>query len=257
MKENYFSINESGSSIRCKLYYNDLKAVRRTVVCVHGFGGHKDNKAAQRFAEHLLKKHKDAAAVTYDAPCHGDDVKKTLTLGDCDLYLREVICWVKEHFKPEKCDAYATSFGGFLAVLYLGRHPGCFDRLLLRSPALRMARVLKSFLTDEQLAAFRAGTKLDFGFTRPLLLDGSFLADLERPDHDAYAVPAGSRGQSAAVIHGDADDVVPVGDSLSFAERNHLPVRIVHGADHRYKNPGELDQIVAFAGEFLGTGRGT
>ena len=29
MKEKYFSINEAGSSIRCKLYYNDLKAVSR------------------------------------------------------------------------------------------------------------------------------------------------------------------------------------------------------------------------------------
>ena len=142
MKEKYFSINEAGSSIRCKLYYNDLKAVSRAVICVHGFGGHKDNKAAQRFAEHLLKKHKNAVAVTYDAPCHGDDVKKTLTLGDCDVYLREVIRHVTEHFTPEKCNAYATSFGGYQILKYIAEHGNPFGKIGLRCPAVRMYDVL-------------------------------------------------------------------------------------------------------------------
>ena len=34
-----FTINEKGNSIRCLMYYADIKAVRRAVICAHGFGG--------------------------------------------------------------------------------------------------------------------------------------------------------------------------------------------------------------------------
>lgn len=253
MTPQYLTIpGPNGYDISLKQWLSEDGGPAPVLLCLHGFAGDKESSVIAAVAEAMCRK--GFRVVTFDWPGHGKSPADSsfLTVENCLRDLERVSSWCGA---PLSC--FATSFGGFLAVLYLGRHPGCFDRLLLRSPALRMARVLKSFLTDEQLAAFRAGTKLDFGFTRPLLLDGSFLADLERPDHDAYAVPAGAKGQPAAVIHGDADDVVPVGDSLSFAERNHLPVRIVHGADHRYKNPGELEQIVAFAGEFLGTGCGT
>ena len=52
--EKYFDINESGFSIRCKLYYNkDLHDLPHIVVATYGFGGNKDNKAIEKFAERL------------------------------------------------------------------------------------------------------------------------------------------------------------------------------------------------------------
>ena len=73
--QRYFQINKKGHNIRCKLYYRDLHNVSRVVIFGHGFGGHKDNNAAEKFAERLLSKYKGAAMVTFDWPCHGDDVK--------------------------------------------------------------------------------------------------------------------------------------------------------------------------------------
>ena len=46
-----FDINRDGCSVRCRSYLNDPKAVRRVVIYGHGFGGHKETKAAERFAE--------------------------------------------------------------------------------------------------------------------------------------------------------------------------------------------------------------
>ena len=52
--EKYFDINESGFSIRCKLYYNkDLHNLPHIVVATYGFGGNKDNKAIEKFAERI------------------------------------------------------------------------------------------------------------------------------------------------------------------------------------------------------------
>ena len=73
----YFEINGQGHNIRCKLYYQGSGAAKRTVIFCTGFAGHKDNRAAEGFAEKLLSKHKDVNMVVFNWPAHGDDVKKT------------------------------------------------------------------------------------------------------------------------------------------------------------------------------------
>ena len=89
--ERYFEINERGHNIRCKIYCRDVHTVTSVVIFGHGFGGHKDNNAAARFAEKLTAKHKKSALITFDWPCHGDDVKKKLYLEDCGTYLELVV----------------------------------------------------------------------------------------------------------------------------------------------------------------------
>ena len=63
MQYKYTYINENGCSIHCKIYYNDLHAVKRVVICLHGFTGHMDNKAVERFADCVLKRNKDVAVL--------------------------------------------------------------------------------------------------------------------------------------------------------------------------------------------------
>ena len=50
----YFEINEQSHNIRCKLYCQDPKDIRRVVIFCHGFSGHKDNAAAEKFAQRML-----------------------------------------------------------------------------------------------------------------------------------------------------------------------------------------------------------
>ena len=49
MSEN-FEINENGFNIRCKIYAEKGGPVRKAVLFGHGFDGHKDNNAAERYA---------------------------------------------------------------------------------------------------------------------------------------------------------------------------------------------------------------
>jgi hypothetical protein len=58
--EKLFDINESGYSVRCKLYCSSVNAVKRAVIFGHGFGGHKDNKAAALYGRFVVS----AAATT-------------------------------------------------------------------------------------------------------------------------------------------------------------------------------------------------
>ena len=73
MISKYFEINEQGNNIRCKLYCGEKGAHDRAVIFCPGFAGHKDNSAANKFAEKLLSK-KDAMVVVFNWPSHGDDV---------------------------------------------------------------------------------------------------------------------------------------------------------------------------------------
>ena len=71
--DRYFDINESGCSIRSKLYCGKPDEVRRVVVFCHGFGGHKDNKAAENLCHRIIAKWKATAVVAFDWPCLGED----------------------------------------------------------------------------------------------------------------------------------------------------------------------------------------
>ena len=232
-----------------------------TLLCLHGFAGDKYSTVIEAVAKDRCRA--GFRCVTFDWPGHGDSTADSsmLTIENClaDLdavvkHLRPAAAAVPSGSTPAPLFCFATSFGGYLAMLDYRRHPEHFDRILLRSPALRMGKVLRSFLDEDHMRRFRDGEALNFGFDRPLFLHDDFLSDLETPDHDAFLPLAGIGRSPIAIIHGDADDVVPVTDSLRFAEDNHLPIRIVKGADHRYKKPGELEQIIDFAAEIFPAG---
>ena len=244
-----------------------------TLLCLHGFAGDKYSTVIEAVAKDRCRA--GFRCVTFDWPGHGDSTADSsmLTIENCLADLDAVV----EHLRKSMAASsspnasadtaaapsggtsaplfcFATSFGGYLAMLDYRRHPEHFDRILLRSPALRMGKVLRSFLDEDHMRRFRDGEALNFGFDRPLFLHYDFLTDLELPDHDAFRPLDGIGCSPIAIIHGDADDVVPVTDSLRFAEDNHLPIRIVKGADHRYKKPGELEQIIDFAAEVFPAG---
>ena len=236
-----------------------------TLLCLHGFAGDKYSTVIEAVAKDRCRA--GFRCVTFDWPGHGDSTADSsmLTIENClaDLdavvkHLRPAAAAVPSGSTPAPLFCFATSFGGYLAMLDYRRHPEHFDRILLRSPALRMGKVLRSFLDEDHMRRFRDGEALNFGFDRPLFLHYDFLTDLELPDHDAFrpldGIGCGPASALIAIIHGDADDVVPVTDSLRFAEDNHLPIRIVKGADHRYKKPGELEQIIDFAAEIFPAG---
>ena len=244
-----------------------------TLLCLHGFAGDKYSTVIEAVAKDRCRA--GFRCVTFDWPGHGDSTADSsmLTIENCLADLDAVV----EHLRKSMAASsspnasadtaaapsggtsaplfcFATSFGGYLAMLDYRRHPEHFDRILLRSPALRMGKVLRSFLDEDHMRRFRDGEALNFGFDRPLFLHYDFLEDLETPDHDAFRPLDGIGCSPIAIIHGDADDVVPVTDSIRFAEDNHLPIRIVKGADHRYKKPGELEQIIDFAAEIFPAG---
>ena len=239
----YFEVNGGGHNIRCKIYYNDLKKIRRCVLFCHGFGGHKDNSAAEKFAQRLLTKHPSCALVTFNLPGHGDDVKKKLSLSECLEYLGLVADFVGDKYAPEGLYCYATSFGGYLALKYISDHGSPFRRIVLRCPAVHMYNVLTAaIIGPEEQALLEKGKDISAGFDRKVLIGNGFLEDLK--ENDIRKLDFLDWAEDILIIQGTADEVVPFEAVRQFADDQLIEFLPVEKADHRFRHPGTMETAI-------------
>ena len=238
--EKNFDVNEKGCSIRCRLYCNAPGQIRRLVVFGHGFGGHKDNKAAARFAQKAIAKYKDVGVVTFNWPCHGDDGRKNLLLEDCDTYLDILLSYLREHWHTDRIYAYGTSFGGYLFLRYIHLYGSPFVRTALRCPAVNMYESMVSrIMSDGDLEKLEKGKPVLAGFDRKIKITGSFLADLKRDDIRTYDFIEES--ENIFILHGTRDEVIPFEECRKFADDNIIEFLPVENADHRFMDPVLMD----------------
>ena len=248
--ERYFEINENGHNIRCKIYCGDLRSVRKVVVFCHGFGGHKDNSAAAKFAERMLSKYKGTALVTFNWPCHGDDVKKKLTLEDCITYLDLVIRYLQQKYGSEELYAYATSFGGYLTLKYIADTGNPFRKIALRCPAIGMHDVLTgTIMASGDAERLQKGKEILIGFDRKVPVSPQFLQSLA--DHDIRQRDYLDYAEDILVLHGTADEIVPIEMARTFCDDQLIEFVPVEGADHRFRSQTAMDQAMKLILEFF------
>ena len=246
----YFEINAQGNNIRCKIYFTEKGAADKAVIFCTGFAGHKDNNAANKFAEKVLSKHRDVCVVVFNWPSHGDDVKKKITLGDCMTYLDLVIREVRETYGIATLYAYATSFGGYLLLKYISEHGSPFKKIALRCPAVSMYDVLThTIIGPEELERIMKGKDVQVGFDRKILVTRAFMEelaanDIRERDYLDWA-------EDMLILHGTKDEVVPFEDSRKFADEQLIEFIPVEKADHRFQDPVLMSLANKYVMEFF------
>ena len=247
----YFNVNAPGHSIHCKQYAADHSRPDKAVIFFTGFAGHKDNTAAEKFAEKLLSKQKNVIVVVFNWPAHGDDVKKKLTLEDCDAYIELVTDAVRKIPDVRELYAYGTSFGGYLLLKYISEHGNPFRKIALRCPAVDMYDVLtRTIMRNDEYERIRKGKDAMVGFDRKILVTPEFLDslrtnDIRQRDFLDYA-------DDILIIHGTSDEVVPFESVRTFSENNVIEFIPVEKADHRFQNPTHMSLANKMAMEFFG-----
>ena len=245
----YYEIHGQGHNVRCKCYYHDLSTAKRAVLFCTGFAGHKDNNAANKFADKLLSKYKDVIVVVFNWPAHGDDVKRKLTLADCDTYLGMVIQDIKTHLGIQEIYANATSFGGYLVLKYISEHGNPFQKIVLRCPAIDMYDVLvHTIMAQDAYERIMKGKDTLVGFDRQILVTKDLLEslkanDIRERDYLDFA-------DDILILHGTKDEVVPFESSKDFAEKNLIDFIPVENADHRFQHPQHMDLAIKYAMEY-------
>ena len=236
----YFEINERGHNIRCKLYCKDPKNICRVVIFGHGFGGHKDNGAAEKFALRLISKYKKIALITFNWPSHGDDVKKKLQLNACSEYLELVVNHVRQKYTTEEIYGYGTSFGAYLILNYIFEHGNPFKKIALRCPAVNMYDILtQTIMSSEELDVIQKGKEVPVGFDRKIMVGQPLLEELHTNDIQKWDFL--DYAEEILILHGTADEIVPFEASYTFAENNLIDFVPIEGADHRFQNAEKME----------------
>jgi len=247
----YYEINAPGHNVRCKVYYNERAVADNAVIFCTGFAGHKDNRAAEVFAEKALSKQKNLIVVVFNWPAHGDDVKKKLDLKDCDTYLDLVISDAKTRFGVQKLYSYTTSFGGYLVLKYISEHGNPFQKIAIRCPGVDMYDVLThTIIRNDELDRIMKGKDVLVGFDRKIVVSRSLLDELKT--NDIRQRDFLEWADSILILHGTADEVVPFDSSKAFAEDNLIEFIPVEKADHRFQNPTHMSLANKYVMEFFG-----
>lgn len=242
--EKALSINQAGYSIRCTLYVNDPGRIQTVVLYGQGFGGSRNSGPVRRFASKLLSKHRDAALLAFDWPCHGEDARKSLLLSECDAYLNQVILYVQKRYQPRRLWAMSTSFGGYLFLRRLARSGNPFQKLALRCPAVNFPALLEEqVLTPAAIGKLEAGKSVLWGYERKMKLTKQFLTELrtggvDELDFSPYA-------SALHILHGSKDKVIDPAVTEAFARRNGIGYELIDSADHGFLDPQRLDLAIA------------
>lgn len=244
MQTNNFSINGK-YEIKCKEFLPDGD-VRHVIIGVHGFAGDKDSSMLKNLARALCER--DGALLCFDFPAHGEspEGEEMLTAENCKADLSAVIEYVFNKYPSAKKSIFATSFGGYITLL-------CADELhdislVLRAPAVTMPKILLETVLKISAEDFKKAGTVVCGFERSLDLPYSFSENLnaQKSVYDSdLTIPT-------LIIHGDVDDIVPPADVFNFAKTQDIvKLEIIKGADHRFKNRGEIEKVIELTLDFL------
>ena len=243
---------QNGYQIRYKVcmseeYQKSGKAPSEILLCIHGFNGSMESLVIGAVAEEMTTH--GYIIVSFNLPAHGDSPARfsDLTINHCLSDIETILSLIKRSWPDTPISVFATSMGGYLTVLYLEKHQE-FRKVILRSPALYMAKVLReNLMAQEDFASFHSGKPFDFGFNQPLVLEDSFYEDLL-----AHPIPEDCpQKDKIMIIHGTADISVPTHYSEEYAASNHLLLHEVVGATHWYDHPGEREEIVRLTKDWL------
>ena len=120
-------------------------------------------------------------------------------------------------------------------------------KIVLRSPAVKMADTFLSPICNLTVDELKAAEKVECGFERRMKLGYDFWEDLSQHSIDGVEFE-----NKCLMIYGDRDDVVKPSDMAEFAAvRDNVDVLIIEGADHRFKKKGQLEAVIAASAEFL------
>lgn len=245
MNTHYFRIESREYRIKCKIMLPNDEKVSKVILGIHGFGGDMESSALEKLAQVMTER--GAGIVCFNFPSHGTSraAPEKLTVENCKKYLLCVADYCRELYPDAEKSVFATSFGGYIALL-------CADsladfKLVLRAPAVTMPEhILLDILGLSEEEYREAGTAV-LHFDKKMIIPFSFYESLKK-----NSIINRTFSRQALIIHGDCDDIVPRADILEFCKINpQMKLFNVAGADHRFKKPGELDKVISAAREYI------
>ena len=216
MKE-IITVNSRIDSFDIDVFIPENWDEKNLLIFQHGFNSGKNGDSYALMGSDLLK-HNIAYAI-FSLPYHAERRidKDDFTLENCikDSEIAEDM--IRAKYPNTRISILGTSFGGYLTLLKLKRQKRDYHKIILKSPAIKMAEIVKKLYPDEEFEDFKAkGYTVNNWKETPMFINYSFYEEIEKtkimddPIFDEHIL----------LFHGTADDLAPYQDSKEFADLN-------------------------------------
>ena len=225
----------------CKAFLPENGDVELAVLAIHGFAGSKDGPTIGALAKSLCPC--GAAVYCFDFPGHGKHPAggEALSLGNCADALLAAARRMRDDLPLARKGVFATSFGGYMALLCLEELDGIlggFD-LALKAPAVKMAETFERVIVGDKMELLERRGFVGLGFQRKMNVRREYLDELRA--HDVCR----DHGRPMLVIHGDSDKVVLPADIDEFVDANPLSKLVcIPGAGHDFEDERQLEVVM-------------
>lgn len=244
MKIEYINLKENNIEIPVKIFLSQ-NTVKKIIIACHGFGGDKESSTITDLAEEIILK--NIAVVSFDFPAHGESKLdgKELTIENCINNINTVYRYSKKFNAP--ISLFATSFGAYVNLINIARNNNEFQKIVLRSPAIEMAKILKEVLLKESFSKYKENGYTILGFERKMKIPYSFYEELLNNNinkiYDDIEIP------KIHIIQGNKDEIAMIEDTMKFVEnnKNQIELNIIDNGDHRMKSPELRKKVMSYA----------
>jgi len=227
--------NGRGQTLKGILHHPAAGSLSAAAILCHGMESNKESEKLVALSRRLAEK--GILALRFDFACAGESGGKfeEITYSGEVEDLRAAFDLILK-YRVGKIAILGSSMGGTVAVLFAAEEPRVAALVTIAAPC-HPERITQKLLMPEQVENWRRSGFVMYHGRR---INVSLLDDLQE-----IHVPeaAGKVSCPALVIHGDADDTVPVEEAGElFTELRGLKkIRILKGADHRLSDPALLE----------------
>ena len=244
MKIEYINLKDNNIEIPVKIFL-PKNTVKKIIIACHGFGGDKESSTIKDLAEEMVLK--NIAVITFDFPTHGESKLdgKELTIENCIYNINTVYRYSKKFNAP--ISLFATSFGAYVNLINIARNNNEFQEIVLRSPAIEMAKILKEVLLKESFSKYKENGYTILGFERKMKIPYSFYEELLNNNinkiYDNIEIP------KMHIIQGNKDEIAMIEDTIKFVEnhKNQIELNIIDNGDHRMNSPELRKKVMSYA----------
>jgi pimeloyl-ACP methyl ester carboxylesterase len=246
-------VNAHGVRLAATLSHPAVDRPLPLVISCHGFGGSKDNPISTALARRLTER--GIAVLRFDFTGHGESegsiAEVTISRGVEDLSAAFAFASGLSWIERPVLGLIGHSFGGTVAFTYAARHDEV-RRIVLLAPVSDYVALKHRKLGPDGIMSWETlGYTIEDTDTGPARLNYAFYEDAWT--NDLYAL-AKHNGASCLILHGDADNPVPLEQSRALIDALGPGSRldVVAAADHGFSGPGQLDHVATQAADFLG-----